>query len=32
MPPQFLYDYILFKVDVGGGTSHTRQPLGEIVL
>ena len=27
MPPQFLYDYILFKVDVGGVTSHTREPL-----
>jgi hypothetical protein len=30
MPPQFLYDYILFKVDVGGVTSHTREPLNEI--
>ena len=30
MPPQLLYDYILIKVDVGGDTSHTREPLSAI--
>ena len=30
MPPLDLYDDILFKDDVGGGTSHTREPLVDI--
>jgi hypothetical protein len=32
MPPLILYDDIMISYDVGGVTSHTREPLGAMLI